>query len=129
MTTTQYIIFTVNNEFQSDYQRDLIKAYLLKTLVRNEKTFEPLSNHEIGMMLEIHRMKVGDYLFHMRVYNSKDVKNNPMFNDSFNLKFQAVKRACENYAALQMIRFGEMANNRAVVHLKRAKGNINYNLN
>jgi hypothetical protein len=128
MTTIQYITIEVNNEFVTDYQRNLVKAYLLKAIARNEQR-NPLSNHEIGKILGIDRNKVASHIQHMEDYNSKDIKNNQMFRETFTPKFQAVKRACENYATLQMIRFGEMANSRAVVHLRNAKMRINVNLN
>jgi len=123
MTTQQFIQIAVDNEFQTLYTRNLVKAYLYKALL------QPLNNHEIGCMLGVDRKRVGDYLFQMKVYEG--VRNNPFLDAKFNDKFDNVKKACEAYAFEQMISKHREALNRSRKSLDVAKvANLNrYNLN
>jgi hypothetical protein len=89
MTTQNYIIRAVDNEFEKTYTRNLCKAYLLTDLLN-------LTQREIGYILIVDRRRVGDYLFHMKVFNQGSC--NPFLKERFAPKFPEIQKACEKYA-------------------------------
>jgi hypothetical protein len=122
MTTQDFIKIAVDNEFETDYSRQLVKAYLYKALLRNEKTNQPITNLEIGKLLGIHRLMAGSNIKNVESFLANPVvRNNSMFGETFAPKFEAVKIACEAHAQRQMVRLGQTANKRAEIHLENAR--------
>ena len=92
--TRQHIEIAVISQFDTKYARNLVKCYLFKALLQNSKK-EPLTNHEIGLMIGCDRHKVGEYLFQMQVFHER--QNNPFLAKDFKQRFELVKEACEQH--------------------------------
>jgi hypothetical protein len=115
--TRQHIEIAVNYQFDTKYARNLVKCYLFKELIRNDKG-DQLSNHEIGMMIGCDRKKVADYLFHMKVYHR--THENPFLAKDFKPKFEAVKKACENHNEMVNVKQYAAILDRSLQRIKKA---------
>jgi len=119
MTTQDFIKIAVDNEFETDYSRQLVKAYLYKALLRNEKTNQPITNLEIGKLLGIHRLMAGSNIKNVESFLANPViRNNSMFGETFAPKFEAVKLACEMHIKVQRYKDG-------IESAKRAENSLN----
>lgn len=91
MKTIQAIKIAVDNEFQTQYARNMVKAYLIKWKVRDGR--KQYSNRQIGFILGIDRQKVADYLFQVQQWI--DNGNNALLSQGFSEKYNNVLKAIE----------------------------------
>lgn len=119
----QFIEVSVNKEFETDYARNIVKCYLFKTLLQNQKTKQPLSNREIGHMIGCDRYEVAMYLKQMEIYF--DRQNNSLLSGNFTDKFNAVNKACIMHINAYRLRSHIAVTESAV---NRMKAVLNFNI-
>ena len=103
-TLKEYITTAVNYEFETRYACNICKAFLYKHLLINPETNNPYNNRQIGYMLGLDAKKVGDYLFHVKVFKSG--KENVFLLEDFKEKFDRIEESCKNYATRLTIEKG-----------------------
>ena len=91
-----FITVAVENEFETRYACNICKCYLYKHLLINPETNEPYNNRQIGHIIGVDYKKVGDYLFHMKVF--KQGSENVFLLKDFRLKFDRIEEECKEYA-------------------------------
>lgn len=135
MKLQQHIEISVDNEFNTTYERNLVKVYLYYWLLRNHEENRQYHNYEIAGMLCITPKMVSRNLKRLEKesnlnlecgYNRKD----PFLSKDFERKFDNVEKACAGYAEIVNIQTHREAQERAYMHLLNARElNIEYYLN
>ena len=92
MTLQQYITVAVDNEFDTLYQRNLVKVYLFYWLLKKPETNRQYYNFEIAFLVGIRPDMVSNYLWRME--KEKNRRNDPFLPSDFETKFDNVEKAC-----------------------------------
>ena len=128
MTLKQHIEISVDNEFHSTYERNLVKVYLFYWLLKKPETNRQYYNYEVAMLLCITSKMVSDYLWRMEKEDNR--RKAPFLTKDFQSKFDNVEKACTGYAEIVNIQTHHEAQERASKHLLNARElNIEYYLN
>lgn len=128
MKLQQHIEISVDNEFNTTYERNLVKTYLFYWLLKKPETNRQYYNYEIAMLVGITSKMVSDYLWRMEKEDNR--RKDPFLSKDFERKFDNVEKACAGYAEIVNIQTHREAQERAYMHLLNARElNIEYYLN
>lgn len=95
MTTLEYINTAVDNEFNTLYERNLVKCYLYFWLLKKPETNRQYFYFEIAGLLLITPKMVSNYLWRMEKEGNR--RNDPFLKPDFETKFDNIEKACVMY--------------------------------
>ena len=128
MTLKHHIETSVNNEFNTVYERNLVKTYLFYWLLKKPETNRQYYNYEIAFLVGITPKMVSDYLWRMEKEDNR--RKDPFLLEGFEDKFDNVEKACVGYAEILRLQELSEAQDRAYNSVKTTREiNIEYYLN